>query len=173
MNQVYQLKITLAKSKPSIWRRILVPLDFTLNKLHDVIQGCFEWDHSHLYSFEIHGQYVDDEDEQFTQKLNQLALTVKSKFKYTYDFGDNWVHDILIEKLLPLDGRKKCPLCLSGERAGPPEDSGGIGGYEDYLQILSDKNHPDYDDVLEWMGDDVHPEMFDVESINKRLRRLR
>lgn len=174
MKEIYQLKITLTGSKPPIWRRVLVPSDFTLNQLHDVIQNCFAWDGSHLYAFEIGKKSYDDENPRsLNKKLNTFSFGVKSKFKYIYDFGDYWEHDILVEKILADNAKNKYPQCTGGARAAPPEDCGGVHGYEYKLSVLTDKKHPEYEEVSEWLGEDFDPQAFDVEEANAELEFLR
>jgi hypothetical protein len=174
MKDVYQFKITLVGSKPPIWRRVLVPSTLTLNQLHDVIQACFEWDHSHLYAFEINKELHDDEaPSTLAKKLNKLPIGVNSKFKYIYDFGDHWEHSIALEKILPADSRMQYPYCIMGARAAPPEDCGGIWGYEHNLTVLADKDHPEHAEILEWMGCEIDPEDFNGLEVNERLKYLR
>jgi hypothetical protein len=174
IKQLYQFKVTLAESKPPIWRRVIVPAEFTLNDLHDVIQACFAWDHSHLFDFEILGGLFNDQSpSSLARKLHSLKLSVKDKLKYTYDFGDNWLHILLLEKVLPYDERHSYPYCVTGKRAAPPEDCGGIWGYDYKLEVLANKNHPEYEDISEWMGDDTTPELFDLDHVNQRLEYLR
>lgn len=174
MEEIYQLKITIADSKPPIWRRVLVSSTYTLDKLHDVIQACFEWEHSHLYGFEISGKIYDDETPgSLSKSLHSLSLGTQQVFKYIYDFGDNWEHTVVLEKIAPNDSSKNFPYCLGGERAAPPEDCGGIWGYENKLEVLADKEHPDYEDILGWMGNNIEPELFDLKEVNERLASLR
>ena len=92
-------------------------------------------------------------------------------FSYSYDFGDNWQHKIVVEKILDENEvDKKIPVCIDGERACPPEDCGGVWGYEELLQIRKDKNHPDYEErITEWLGEDFDPEEFNVEEVNNLL----
>jgi len=80
---------------------------------------------------------------------------------YTYDFGDNWEHRVLVEKILPAEPGKTCPLCLAGKRACPPEDCGGVWGYQELLVALADPQHPDHDQYREWVPEDFDPESFD------------
>jgi hypothetical protein len=88
---------------------------------------------------------------------------------YLYDFGDSWEHVIEVEKLLPREAGVKYPICTDGARGCPPEDSGGIWGYEEMLHTLRDPKHPEHDDVCEWFGDDFDPQAFDLAKVNKRL----
>ena len=177
-NLVYQMKITLKEVKPPIWRRIQVKSDITLKVLHKTIQIVLGWTNSHLHEFNIFGlSYGDPEQEVGSDekkfRLNKLNLREKDKFIYVYDFGDNWEHEILVEKILPIDEKAQYPVCLTGKRSCPPEDCGGPSGYMDLLNVLSDPNDPEYDESMEWIGEDFDSEMFDNEKINWRLRSIR
>ncbi|MBI3554008.1 MAG: plasmid pRiA4b ORF-3 family protein [Elusimicrobia bacterium] len=94
-------------------------------------------------------------------------------WRYEYDFGDGWTHTILVEKTLPPDDPKKYPLCLEGARACPPEDCGGVPGYEETLEIIADPKHPEHEERLEWLGEPYDPEAFDLATLNKKLARLK
>lgn len=177
-NLAYQLKITLKHSKPPIWRRIIVPANYTLVDLHLVIQTVMEqWDNSHLHEFEINKNYYGDpsmsdttEFDEVKFPLNKVIHKEKDKFAYIYDFGDNWEHEVLVEKIITQE-RKQYPTCLVGKRACPPEDSGGIWGYEYKLEVIQNPKHPDYKDMLEWMGEDFDSEAFDINAVNEDLKK--
>ncbi len=100
-----------------------------------------------------------------------MNLEEKDKFIYTYDFGDTWEHQILVEKILPIDEKTQYPVCLAGKRSGPPEDCGGPWGYMELLDVLNDPNDPEYEDRVEWIGEDFDSELFDVDKINLRLKK--
>ena len=175
----YQLKVTLKGSKPPIWRRLQVPSDLSLAELHHVIQIGFGWDDSHLHAFETrHGRFgqpgfLDGVGDERRVALSQVAAP-KGKISYTYDFGDDWEHDVLVEKTTdPVPAA----ACIGGRRAAPPQDCGGIWGYVFLLDVLADPDHPDHDDQLEWLGlddpKDLDPDAFDPEGITQRLAELR
>jgi hypothetical protein len=178
----YQLKVTLKGSKPPIWRRLQVPSDLSLAELHHVIQISFGWDDSHLHAFETrHGRFgqpgfLDGAGDERRVALSQVAAP-KGKISYTYDFGDDWAHDVLVEKTTePVPTAR----CIGGRRAAPPEDCGGVWGYDFLLEVLADPNHPDREDQMEWLGlddpKDLDPDAFDPEGITQKLaepRRLR
>jgi hypothetical protein len=182
-NYIYQFKITLVGSKPPIWRRIQVA-DCTLDKLHEHIQTAMGWTNSHLHQFEIKGErygdpeLLDDGFEDFecvdsTKTLLSAILPAKGKkfrFKYEYDFGDGWEHEVLFECCPEPEKGKKYPLCLDGERACPPEDCGGIWGYYDMLAALADPKHEQYDDFMEWIGP-IDPENFDAAAATKEMKK--
>lgn len=183
---VYRLKVTLKGSKPPIWRRLEVPGDITLAKLHRILQVAMGWTDSHLHSFNIGGTYYQEPDPDFSPmfrlsedkdekrfKLQQVALREKMKFIYEYDFGDGWEHEILVEKILPMTEERRQPVCIKGVRACPPEDIGGMWGYYHFLEIMQDPQQPEHDDMVEWVGGHFDPEHFDLDGINKRLRKIR
>ena len=170
---IYQLKITLVGSKPPIWRRLLVPGSVTLETLHDIIQVAMGWTESHLHQFIVGDVYYSnpgfeldhakDEDE---FKLNQIAPREKKSFVYEYDFGDGWEHRVVVEKILPPEEGQSYPVCLKGKRACPPEDCGGIWGYAEFLEAISDPEHESHEEMLDWIGGDFDPEEFDPAAAN-------
>lgn len=167
--EIYQLKITLKGIRPPIWRRVLVTANTMLAQLHGIIQISMGWECYHLFGFNIYGERYDDEAGALSTKLGKLGLSVKSKFNYTYDFGDDWEHEILVEKIVAKDTGAHYPICLTGKRACPPEDCGGVWGYQSLLDTLSDENNPEYDEMLEWVGENYNPEIFDINEVNKLL----
>ena len=181
-DQVYQFKITLVDSKPPIWRRIQVPATYTFWDLHVAIQDAMGWLDYHLHSFEMmepkHGQKVtigipseDDIDygwevlAGWRQKISNYFSIENKVADYVYDFGDNWVHRILLEKILPRDENTNYPLCVKGKRACPPEDCGGVWGYEELLETIKDPKHEEHKEMLEWIGKEFNPEHFDVKEV--------
>jgi hypothetical protein len=177
---LYKLKITLLGIRPPIWRRILVPQDIALHQLHVILQIVMGWTISHLHKFIIEGAvyrqpsidgFQDDTSKNETKfDLQTVAPGENGKFIYVYDFGDYWQHEILIEKILPLEKGIQYPVCVTGKRACPPEDCGGPSGYRDLLEILSDTSHPEHDDKFNWLPGDFDSEKFDPEPVNKRLK---
>jgi hypothetical protein len=177
----YQLRVTLEGIRPPIWRRIQAPGDISLIELHDILQTVMGWDDYHLHQFRVGGvDYAvpDPEEDQFYEyqaedetqvRLSDLDLRENDKFFYDYDFGDGWKHEILVEKILPQDERKRCPVCTDGRRACPPEDCGGPFGYAGFLEATRDPKHPEHKMWLEWIGGEFDPEAFDLEEVNKRL----
>ena len=101
-----------------------------------------------------------------------MVSRVKDKLIYEYDFGDSWEHELLVEKILPLDEAKRYPVCLTGKRACPPEDCGGIWGYVSFLEVIHDPEHPEHEEMLEWVGGACDPEAFDLDEVNVELQRL-
>ncbi|MBX6364328.1 MAG: plasmid pRiA4b ORF-3 family protein [Gemmatimonadetes bacterium] len=178
---VYQLKVTLVGSRPPIWRRIQVPADMTLGRLHRVLQVVMGWTDSHLQQFTADGESYSDPDFELEDsqnenriRLNRLLRRPKDRLVDEYDFGDDWEHAIVLEKVLPADAAPTHAVCLAGKRAGPPEDVGGIVSYqESFLAAVRDPEHPEHDEMLDWIGEGFDPEAFDLDDINRELRRPR
>ncbi len=177
---IYQIKVAIADSKPWIWRRFQVSGNTTLYKLHLILQTVMGWEDYHLYEFILGGAHYSDPDLEFglemgnakRVKLNQVAGE-KTRFTYVYDFGDNWKHELLVEKILLAEPGVRYPICLTGKNACPPEDCGGIWGYDDVLEAVQNPNDEEYDEIREWLGGDFDPERFDLDEINRELKAIR
>jgi len=181
---LFQFKITLLGIKPPIWRRIQVQ-DCTLDKLHEHIQTSMGWTNSHLHQFEIKGKRFGDpellndgfEDFKCVDSTKTLLSEVLPKtgkrfaFKYEYDFGDGWIHEVLFEGHPTVYPKAKYPLCLEGQRACPPEDCGGIGGYDHFLEAIADPLHEEHESMLEWAGGYFDPAAFDAIATTKVMRK--
>jgi hypothetical protein len=180
---IYQLKVGLRGATPPIWRRLEVPADVSLARLHRIIQVAFAWDGSHLHVFQTpYGEFGIADAElghraEAPVTLEQVAPTVRSAIRYIYDFGDDWEHDVVVEKVLDRDGTVSYPRCTGGRRAAPPEDCGGIWGYAELAQALTDPTHPGHEDRLEWLGlsdaADFDPAEFDAQTVTQALSELR
>lgn len=136
---IHQVKVTLYGSKPPIWRRLELPSPMTLGRLHHVLQAAFTWDGYHLHVFEtVCGEFGDplqddgwaERQDEETVTIAQVAAAEKAKIVYVYDFGDDWRHDIAVEKILPAAPGIAYPRCTAGRREAPPEDCGGIWAYD-------------------------------------------
>ncbi|NOX48060.1 MAG: plasmid pRiA4b ORF-3 family protein [Chlorobi bacterium] len=176
---ILQLKITLNNIKPPIWRRVEVKDDITFYELHHVIQIAMGWWNAHLFEFELGSYRIgitnDDWDTEDTLeskevKLSRLIDTEKMKFGYLYDFGDNWEHEIIVEKISQPEKGKNYPTCTKGKRNCPPEDVGGFPGYLYMLEVINDKNNPEHEDMMEWLGEEYDPEYFDLKETNGELQ---
>lgn len=178
----YQIKITLQYSNPEIWRRIIIPSDLPLRELHQIIQTVMGWTNSHLHQFIKDGQYFlpkypDDEfwDDTIQHnyiwtKVHDLLKEEKDTIIYNYDFGDSWDHIVLLEKIEDVQGGTPDSVCIGGERNCPPEDCGGIPGYEHLLDILDNSDDEEYEFYSEWVGEDFDPEYFDPDEVNDLLQ---
>jgi hypothetical protein len=173
---IFQAKISLQHIAPPIWRRVEMS-DCDLEELHDIIQIVMGWEEMHMHAFVIDGeQYGTDGDFECDSRfvrLSEVLETGHTRFEYDYDFGDDWEHIIDIEKTLPAEEGVRYPRCVAGERACPPEDSGGPYGYPYLLEKLHDPEHEEHEEAVEWVGDDFDPEKFDLEAVNDELLRVR
>jgi len=182
--QVYQIKVVLMETEPPIWRRFLVPSSVTLHRLHLILQDVMGWSNYHLYRFQIGREEYGEPhpDNEFNElnfknsrrtKLRQVVTKKRDVFRYEYDFGDSWEHMLLVEDILEYQPDMRYPVCLTGERACPPEDCGGPYGYAELLETISDPEHEDYHDMLTWLGGDFDPNSFDIEIVNLKLKSMR
>ena len=178
---VYQLKIILRDTKPSIWRRIELPGNTRLNDLHLMIQAAMGWYNCYLHSFtigeETYGMYddeldVDYEDER-EYRLQDVVGREHIKFTYTYDFGDNWAHDVIVERIALPETGVEYPQCTAGARACPPEDVGSTCGYDEFLKAIRNPKHEEHDSFLEWVGGKFDPEAFDVGEADASVKNFK
>ena len=179
VTQVLKFRLVLEGIEPAVWRRIQVPADFTLAHLHRAIQAVMDWQDCHLHEFTVAGRAYgvpDPEDghqgiDERTVRLRDLGLSAGDRIEYLYDFGDEWRHVLNLEEVLPRDGDNAAPLCLGGECSTPPEDVGGVPGYEEFLEALSDPNHEEHDHMKSWVGLPFDPKRFSAEDANRRLQK--
>lgn len=179
---VFQIKMTLKGIDPPIWRRVQTT-DCTLEELHALIQVTMGWEFEHLYRFTIGGvDYADldmTSDEEVEDACGTLLSEVlpvqnrRPRFQYEYDFGDEWIHQLIVEERLPPEEGVKYPICVGGQRACPPEDCGGPWSYSDFVEAVGNPDHRRHDELLEWVGGEFNPERFDREAVNNELRRMR
>jgi hypothetical protein len=174
---VYQFKISLDGIKPTIWRRIQVPGNYSFWDLHVAIQDAMGWEDYHLHEFQIRKPGTqelmrigipDDDFDWSRETLPDSEIKISEYFtnenriaRYEYDFGDGWIHKIIFKKALEKESGQKYPKCIAGKRACPPEDVGGIGGYYSFLEIIGDPNHLEHERMLEWVGEEYDPEEFE------------
>jgi hypothetical protein len=178
-DQALQLRVTLDGVQPQVWRRILISADVTVHQLHRAIQMAMGWKDSHLYSIEIGGLLLSDPtrwDERPAgmkdsrkSRLSEYGLLEGASIEYHYDFGDGWRHQVVVERVGAASKERRLPVCLAGERACPPEDSGGPHGYEELLVAYRDPQHPDHLDIQSWFPRGFDPEAFDLVEANRRL----
>lgn len=180
---IFQLKVTLQGVKPPVWRRLLVPADIALHQLHAVLQEAMGWTNSHMHQFSLRDRSfgvvsshegmgepcLEDERKVRLQELVGLGQSLL----YEYDFGDGWLHSVLVEQQLEPDPRFTYPSCIGGARACPPEDCGGPLGYARLLKSLKDTSHPEHDDTVTWLGGVFDPKGLDLNSVNRALAALR
>jgi Plasmid pRiA4b ORF-3-like protein len=178
-----QLRVSLDDISPVVWRRLLLPLHVNLRELHLILQAAFGWMDTHLHEFEIGGLRYGDAKRANAENAIGDARTFEERdvmlcdftrepgtsFKYMYDFGDNWIHTVRLERRVALDLPPKVATCVEGARARPPEDVGGTSGYERFLDALGDPEHEDHRDMQRWCGGHFDPAWFDLALVNKDL----
>ena len=188
--QTVGVRINLVGSEPIIWRRVKVPVWMKLDQLHEIIQIAFDWESYHLWEFRIKGnvyqmisEYYEDDwrepawgdryiAEDF-ELMHFIRLGIR-KFRYVYDFGDDWVHDISLGVVRKSNAADDYPILLGGERCAPPEDVGSIYGFEEFTVAALDLEHEEHNDVLRWYGKAVfEPDWFDWEGITRKFERIR
>jgi len=185
MSEILQLKITLDETNPSIWRRLQVHQDMTFLELHITIQITMGWTNSHLFEFTVNDTTIclpneeleldvnDNENVDASEvTLQQFLNKPKQKYTYLYDFGDSWEHTIEFEKTVPQETWYTYPMCIDGEMNCPPENSGGVYGFYEKLEIVKDKDHSEYEEVSTWLGKHYYPELFIMENVNEELRQM-
>jgi hypothetical protein len=179
--QVYQFKLVLVGVEPPIWRRIQVPETYSFWDLHVALQDAMGWLDYHLHVFRVAGSGASEEqigipdddpfeDEKPTLPGWEIPITryfsrPSTTVPYEYDFGDGWEHELTLEAILPRQAGQKYPLCVDGARACPPEDCGGVWGYENLLTVMQDPAHEEYESMLEWLGGRFDPDRFDPKRV--------
>ncbi|MDB5391115.1 MAG: lexA, partial [Planctomycetaceae bacterium] len=152
--------------------------------LHELIQTAMGWTNSHLHQFVIAGkQYTDprfmmDDVDRFGaiaytgMRLGDLVSEygAKLRLEYEYDFGDSWKHEVMLEKVAQPEPGIRYPRCVDGELACPPEDVGGVYGFVDYVNAMTNSKHPQHDEMLEWHGPFV-PTNFDAKKTTRRMQK--
>ena len=180
--EIYQIKMSLDGVSPPIWRRILTP-DISLEWLHYIIQKTMGWDNDHAYQFwvdkksfadsEFAGRWSEDEEDSSQVRLRQIVRGRKKKFKYVYDYGDNWQHTIEVEGKIPRQEGLRYPVCIEGENRCPPEDVGGVWRYQFFREAINYPDHPNHKDWKEWWEGPFDPEEFDLKAVNHRLEQIK
>jgi hypothetical protein len=175
---VYELKVTLADSRPPIWRRFQVESAVTLQQLHLILQIVMGWRNCHLHGFRIPQPVlrgsgrrllpIEEGDEEST-RLADLLRRPKDRLVYDYDFGDDWEHELVLEAVVPRSSTARYPIVLGGRRACPPDDVGGIPGYYHFLEAIKDPKHPEHEGRVAWGGENFDPARFDLQAVNRAL----
>ncbi len=176
---IFQVKITLTGITPPIWRRLQVPSDLFLHDFHKVIQTSVGWENSHLHQFVKNSRtfgIADDEFELSDKFMDYTSIRLvdilnkeNEVIRYIYDFGDTWVHEIVLEKILEPSKNEFYPFCLAGKRNCPPENSGGPWAYMEMVKIFSNLGHPDREDIMQWIDEEWEPENFNIDIVNEML----
>ncbi|GJE03657.1 plasmid pRiA4b ORF-3 family protein [Methylobacterium isbiliense] len=183
VDRIARLKIELDDWQPAIWRRVEVPLTASLRAVHDVIQAAMPFEDYHLFEFRVDGQRFAIPDPEWdslrdrttsakTTKLGALIDRGITELTYTYDFGDDWRHTITIEATAAADPATDYPRYLDGARSAPPEDVGGIPGFELFLEAIADPNHEEHDELMRGYGAPFDPALIDEDAIRARIAKL-
>ena len=182
--KVVRLRIALSDTDPQIWRRVDVPADFPLRRVHDVIQAVFDWLDCHLHQFEIGdrlygateyddgdidgGRLYDDRNIRLGALLNRGV----ERFIYRYDFGDDWEHVITVEQVLDPEDRIEYPILVDGARRAPPEDCGGSHGFDSFLEAMLDEAHEEHEAMMNWYGGHFDPDDLELDTVEAMLTRI-
>lgn len=184
-HKIIQLRIRLSHIEPSIWRRVRVPANYPLRRVHQVIQAAFQWFDMHLHQFEIGGRVYGQpeiEGDVFGGmrihndkhvKLGALIGRGIERFLYRYDFGDDWEHVVTIEAVMDPEPGIDYPVLVDGARTAPPEDCGGPPGYALFLEAINDAAHPEHAHYREWYGSDFDPDEIDAPLTEQLLDHIR
>jgi len=177
INALYLVRITLVESSPEIWRQFVVPKSISLDRLHDVIQIIMGWQDYHQHEF-VFGEkrFTEFPEKGDSMKpssgvvLGDLAKRKGSRFSYIYDWGDDWLHELMLEESKAVFPQLPIPLrCLAGAGACPPEDVGGIYGYQEFCEAMKKPRHPRHKELKSWFGRPFDPTHFDLDPINRGL----
>ena len=181
--EIYRLKVTLLHCRPPIWREIEATSNMTLARLHGVMQVLMGWDDCHLWAFEVGDKRFELPDPDVKMQLatghDPHQVNLRSLFagkgaglRYNYDFGDDWWLEVKVLAVGKPQPKVRYPRCLSGERAGPPEDCGGPPGFQSLLAARKNPGSKHAQELLEWVGSDWDPEALDLAVVNKALAAL-
>ena len=159
-------------------RRLLVSASLTLKLLHYVLQAAMGWEDS--IGRKRFGEPNPEAKlmgrpgicAESTARLCNVLGKAGSKAVYTYDFGDDWAHEVVVEEVLPPTLGQAYPVCEAGERHAPPEDCGGVPGLYNLLNAIGDPQHEEHGEMLDWLGDDFDPAAFSVDEVNRGLAYL-
>jgi hypothetical protein len=181
--KIARIRIELEHIAPRIWRRVDVSLTTNLRALHEIIQAVMPWENYHLYQFAV-GERVygepDPEDAVWDRKIYQakgmrLGTLVDrdvTELLYTYDFGDDWQHRVIVEEVIEATAGTDYPLFIDGARTAPPEDVGGPPGFMDFVEAMAKPRHPQRKALVRWNGGPFNPVDFGAEQIAESIREI-
>lgn len=181
--EVLQFKVTLEQISPPIWRRVQVPATYTFWDLHVALQDAMGWKDYHLHMFRVsrpgsRNQVqigIPDPDDPLGQQsclpgwdvpVQRFLQRPGDETQYEYDFGDDWQHSVLLEGILLAEPEVSYPRCTGGERACPPEDVGGVYGYQEFLEAVLDPAHEEHERMLQWVGGHFEPDAFEPARVH-------
>lgn len=184
---ITRVRMELRHLKPKIWRRVDVPLSSTLMSLHNIIQAAMGWRGGHLFEFTVRGEGygVPDNEAGFDAwevldarkiQLEEIIGWGINRFTYVYDFGDDWQHLISLGKPRIGEADIDYPAFVGGARRCPPEDVGGVPGFEQFLEAAQDPTHPDHEDLVDWHGSsflqDFDPDDISEDYVKSKLAQM-
>lgn len=181
--KIARIRIELEHIAPLIWRRVDVSLATNLRALHEIIQAVMPWQSYHLYQFAVgerdYGE-PDPEDAVWGRKIYQakgmrLGTLVDrgiTQLLYTYDFGDDWQHRVIVEDVIDAKPGTDYPIFIDGARTAPPEDVGGPPGFMDFVEAMAKPRHPQRQDFLRWYGGPFNPVDFGADPIAENIRAI-
>ena len=182
VDRITRIRIELNGIDPTIWRRVEVPLTTSLKGLHDVIQSVMPFENYHLFRFDVGDKRYGIPDREWDHvqetldakniKIGVLVERGVSAFSYTYDFGDDWRHSVSIENVTAADPTLDYPRFIDGSRRAPPEDVGGIPGFEEFLDAMTNPRHPEHQRLTKWYGGSFDPDDLDLPVIGDRIGKL-
>ena len=182
VDRIARIRIELDGIAPAVWRTVEMPLTASLTGLHEVIQAVMLFDNCHLFQFDVGDKRYaipdpewDDERETHDATSTPLATLVDhgvGSFSYTYDFGDNWQHTVTIEAIAAADPALDYPRLVDGARRAPPEDVGGIPGFEHFLAAMAKPRHPEHKRLIQWYGGPFNPDNIDLPGIITRIGKI-
>lgn len=177
---VLQVRITLLDvADPPVWRRVLVPAAYSLDRVHQVIQAAMGWQNYHMHVFRVGERSYGLDPEGMLGHLEEAKVRladvaeVGKRIGYEYDFGDSWEHELFIEARTEAEANRTYPACTAGEGACPPEDAGGYPGYQQLKEILADPFNEEYEEMRAWADSQVRgefdPASFDLAQASARV----
>lgn len=177
---VHTLQVSLREVEPIVWRRIAVPSETKLPRFARWLEAAMGWEGYHLRSFNVAGLQFGARDEDADYVIDERHVTVKqilprvgSAVQWDYDFGDGWEHDVVVDAVEEPSASVRYPVCLDGARACPPEDCGGVAGYDELRAVLADPTHEDYEHLSSWVPPGFDADRFDLAAANQRIRARR
>jgi hypothetical protein len=179
-DRMIQLRLSVAGCRPPIWRRVQVKESMWLSQLHDTIQLIFDWYDYQTHAFAIGGHrygnplkrddFVIDDDRDIT--LADVDLPNQTQLSYGYHFGEGWHIEFQVESVGVPEKGAHYPRVIAGERAGPPEDCGGMDAFHDMLVCIQEPHTELGREWLDWLGPDYDAERCDLDAMNKALKKL-